>query len=112
MIDDPEIEKALDVLISNSVSDTEMMQRYRARYGLKAREMINAINDSRVLRQALHQVLSLADQQGSLFHEPTFLFTMYKSLIVHLQYHVPHEDDIHDEPLLLDDRDGAGDNPR
>lgn len=112
MTDDPELEKALDLLITNSVSDTELVKRYRAHYGLKARSMINAIDDPKVLRQTLHQVLSLADQQGTMFSEPTWLFTLYRSIIVHLQFYVPTEGDDSAESLLLDNRDGPGDNAR
>lgn len=93
MIDDPELEKAFDLLMANAVSDVDLVRTYRTRYGLKARSMIDSIEDPQVLRRALHQVLNLVDQQSTMFNEPTWLFTLYRAVIVHLQYYVPMDDD-------------------
>lgn len=92
MIDDPDLEEALDVLMANAISDVELLRRYRARFGLKTRDMVNAVEDPAILRQTIHQILNLVDQQSSMFSEPSWLFSLYRAIIVQLQYHVPQND--------------------
>ena len=86
MIDDPELEQAFDLLISNAESEQALIARYRERQALIARQLIQEAHPG-ALKNALLTVLAVVNQSDSVAKRQETLSILRATIIREILAH-------------------------